>query len=62
MSREGALEALTINPARMMDLDERIGTLEVGKAADILVLDGDPLEDIHALMETKMVLREGVSV
>ena len=31
------------------------------KAADILVVDGDPLENIHALTKTKMVFREGVS-
>lgn len=43
MTREGALRALTINPARMMDLDNRIGSLEVGKDADLVVFDGDPL-------------------
>ena len=43
MTREGALRALTINPARMMDLGDRVGSLEVGKDADLVVLDGDPL-------------------
>ncbi len=43
MSREAALEALTINGARMMDLGDRIGTLEPGKDADFIVLSGDPL-------------------
>lgn len=42
MSREGALRALTINPAKMMDLGDRVGSLEVGKDADLMVLDGDP--------------------
>ena len=42
MSREGALRALTINPARMLDLDDRLGSLDVGKEADLVVLDGDP--------------------
>lgn len=43
MSRENALAALTLNAARMLDLHERIGSLEPGKDADFIVLDGDPL-------------------
>ncbi|MEC8422549.1 MAG: amidohydrolase family protein, partial [Myxococcota bacterium] len=39
----GALAALTINPARMMELDDRIGSIEVGKDADLVVLSGPPL-------------------
>jgi imidazolonepropionase-like amidohydrolase len=48
--------------AHVCNLDQEIGTLEVGKAADILVVDGNPLEDIHALAETKLVLREGTVI
>ena len=43
MSRAKALEALTIEGARMMDLDDKIGSLETGKHADFLILSGDPL-------------------
>ncbi len=43
MSREGALEALTIAGARMMDIEDRVGSLEEGKDADFIVLSGDPL-------------------
>ncbi|HXE57400.1 MAG TPA: amidohydrolase family protein [Gemmatimonadales bacterium] len=43
MPRERALQALTSVPARMLDLDRRIGTLEPGKDADFIVLSGDPL-------------------
>ncbi len=42
MSREKALEALTLAGARMMDLDDRIGSLEPGKDADFILLNGDP--------------------
>ncbi|MDF1800080.1 MAG: amidohydrolase family protein [Planctomycetota bacterium] len=42
MSRDGALRALTLEPARMLDLGDRIGSLEVGKDADLILLDGDP--------------------
>jgi imidazolonepropionase-like amidohydrolase len=43
MSRTAALEALTINGAKMLDLDTRIGSLEAGKDADFIILSGDPL-------------------
>jgi len=42
MSRDRALEALTLAGARMMDLDHRVGSLEAGKDADFLILSGDP--------------------
>jgi len=38
-----ALKAITINPAKMLELDDRIGSIEVGKDADILITTADPL-------------------
>jgi len=52
MSRDGALAALTIEGARMLDLDHRIGSLEVGKDADFIILDGDPLSVYTKVLET----------
>lgn len=52
MSREGALQALTINGAKQMRLDARVGSLEPGKDADFLVLDGDPLSSYTHILET----------
>lgn len=52
MSRDGALRALTINGAKQMRLDARVGSLEVGKDADFLVLDGDPLSTYSHVLET----------
>jgi imidazolonepropionase-like amidohydrolase len=43
MSRRGALEAMTLAGAKMLDLADRIGSLESGKDADFIVLSGDPL-------------------
>jgi imidazolonepropionase-like amidohydrolase len=42
MSRQGALRALTIEGAKILDLADRIGTLEAGKDADFIILSGDP--------------------
>ena len=38
-----ALKAITINPARQIGIADRVGSLEVGKDADIVITDGDPL-------------------
>lgn len=42
-----ALATSTINPAREFGMDHQLGSLEVGKLADIIVIDGDPLADIR---------------
>ena len=52
LSREVALAALTLNAARMLDLDKRIGSLEVGKDADLILLSGDPLSVYTRVNET----------
>ena len=52
MSREKALAAMTIEGARMLDLDERVGTLEPGKDADFVILSGDPLSVYTRVLET----------
>jgi imidazolonepropionase-like amidohydrolase len=58
MSREKALAALTIEGARMLDLDDRVGTLEPGKDADFVILSGDPFSVYTRVLETWV---EGVS-
>lgn len=52
MSRDKALEALTIANAQMLDLDNRIGTLEEDKDADFIVLSGDPLSVYTRVQQT----------
>jgi imidazolonepropionase-like amidohydrolase/Tol biopolymer transport system component len=42
-----ALRTATLNPARYLGLDGDLGSLEPGKLADIIVIDGNPLEDLH---------------
>ncbi|MCF7764268.1 MAG: amidohydrolase family protein [Verrucomicrobia bacterium] len=59
MSRKAALEGLTLVPARMLDLEDRLGSLEVGKDADFIVLSGDPLSVYTKVLETWV---EGVLV
>lgn len=44
LPKEEALRAITINPARIFGVADQIGSLEVGKLANVIVTDGDPLE------------------
>ena len=52
MSRKSALRAVTIENAKMMDIEERTGTLEKGKDADFVILSGDPLSVYTKVEET----------
>lgn len=59
MTREVALRAMTLEGAKMLDLDKRVGSLEAGKDADFIVLSGDPLS-VYTRVEQTWV--EGVKV
>jgi imidazolonepropionase-like amidohydrolase len=48
-NRLDALRAATVRAAKLSKLDHKIGTLEVGKEADFIVVDGKPDEDLFAL-------------
>ena len=54
-----ALRAATIEPARMLVADAEIGSLEVGKYADILAVPEDPTGDIKALRDIRFVMKGG---
>jgi imidazolonepropionase-like amidohydrolase len=54
-----ALQAATRLPAEMMGLGDRIGTVEVGKRADLVVLAGDPLADMKALRSILWTIKDG---
>jgi imidazolonepropionase-like amidohydrolase len=51
--------AATRNAARVCGLDDELGTLEVGKTADVLVVNGDPLTNLSALANPRLVIRLG---
>ncbi|MEZ4585468.1 MAG: amidohydrolase family protein [Gemmatimonadales bacterium] len=54
-----ALQAATRNAARFLDAGDSLGTIEVGKHADLVLLDGDPLADIANLSRIIGVVRAG---
>ncbi len=59
MSRQKALESVTLAGAKMMDLDKRLGSLKPGKDADFIILSGDPLS-VYTHVEQTWV--EGVKM
>lgn len=44
LSKEDALESITLSPAKILGISDRVGSIEVGKDADLALYDGDPLE------------------
>ena len=59
LDRDTALRALTINPARITGVDDRLGTIEAGKDADLVIWSGDPLD---VLSRVERALIGGVEV
>jgi imidazolonepropionase-like amidohydrolase/ABC-type multidrug transport system permease subunit len=57
-----ALQAATLNAARLLRADKRIGSIRAGNDADLLVVDGNPLEDITATERISMVVFKGERV
>ena len=53
------LVASTRNSAMAIGMLDDLGTLEVGKLADIIVVAGDPLAEIHAMENVSVVVRDG---
>jgi imidazolonepropionase-like amidohydrolase len=49
LSGAEAVKIATINSARSLGLEEEFGSIEVGKTADLVILDGDPLEDFRLI-------------
>ena len=55
------LKAATINGARALGIDARLGSIEVGKLADLVVVHGNPLDDIKAARDVSLVVKDGVA-
>ena len=56
-----AIETGTVNAAAPLGLDDEIGRLDAGMAADIVAVDENPLDDIAALENVTFVMKGGVT-
>jgi imidazolonepropionase-like amidohydrolase len=54
-----ALQAATINASQLLGIADQVGTIEPGKAADIVAVNGDPLTDIKAINNVVLVMKGG---
>lgn len=59
MSTKDAIYAATVSAAQLLGIDAEAGTLEPGKLADLIAVNGDPLADIKALHEIDFVMKSG---
>ena len=59
MTPMSAIQAATVNAADLLGLGEELGTLEPGRRADIIAVDGDPLSDVTVLKDVDFVMRDG---
>jgi imidazolonepropionase-like amidohydrolase len=62
LSNAEVLEALTRNAAFFIGKGAELGTLEPGKVADLVIVDGDPVSDIAALENVEVVVQAGALV
>jgi imidazolonepropionase-like amidohydrolase len=55
-----AIKCATVNASELIGISEKAGTIESGKWADIVAVEGDPTQDIHAMGQVRFVMKEGV--
>ena len=55
-----ALQSATVMAARLLEVEDDLGSIAPGKLADIIAIDGDPLEDIGLLRSVGFVMKDGV--
>jgi hypothetical protein len=61
LSAMEAIQASTVLPARMLGLSTEIGSVEVGKQADLTLVEGNPLEDLRALRNIHWTVKGGIA-
>ena len=55
-----AIRSATMVPAKYLGVEDKLGSLEAGKIADIVAVPGDPIADVHTLEHVSFVMKEGV--
>ena len=56
------IQSATINAAKLLRIEDELGSIKVGKLADLVAVDGNPLEDISLMENVSFVMKDGVIV
>jgi imidazolonepropionase-like amidohydrolase len=62
MTPAQAIQTATVNAADLLGWSDKVGTLEAGKWADLIAVDGDPLQDVTRLQQVRFVMKGGAVV
>src|SRR5207247_881068 len=54
-----AIQSATLQAARLLKIEDRLGTIEATKIADVIAVKGNPLEDIRAMKDVVFVMKSG---
>ena len=54
-----AIKSATVVPAQLLNISEKLGTVESSKIADIIAVDGDPTQDIRSMLKVVFVMKNG---
>lgn len=54
-----AIKAATVSASELIGVSDKVGSIEKGKLADIVAVDGDPTQDIHVMGKVKFVMKDG---
>jgi imidazolonepropionase-like amidohydrolase len=54
------IQSATMTPAKILNMDDKIGSIDIGKLADIIAVDDDPTQNIHTMENVTFVMKEGV--
>jgi len=57
-----AIQSATLEAARVLAMDKQLGTIEPGKLADLIAVNGNPAEDVKVLLDVPFVMKDGVVV
>lgn len=60
MSEMEAIKAATLHASRLLKVDKELGTVEPGKLADLVAVNGNPLEEIGMLLDIDFVMKDGI--
>ena len=55
-----AIQSATMETAKLLRIDDRLGSVEIGKVADLVAVEGDPLENISIMGDIRFVMKDGV--